>query len=409
MFIPIALVHYHEIGLKGRNRASFESILCDNLRFALRDHPDARVCRISGRLLIEIDESLDFDQVIEHIRQVPGVARVSCGYRCGREVDEMKQLACRVLDEAPSCGSFKVAARRSNTDFEIDSMTMNQLFGSFLCEHAPEKKVKMKDPDVTVHIEVIQGSTYIYGRSVVGVGGLPVGSAGNVVSLISAGIDSPVATWRMMHRGAVVIGLHFSGKPQTDNYSEYLVEDIFNELQVTGGIGCWYVAALGDYQYEISLCVPPRLRIIFYRRLMFAVANEVAVRENARALVTGESLGQVASQTLDNIRAVDAIAAFPVFRPLIGMDKQEIINKAQEIGTFDISIRNHSDCCTLFMPRSPETHASLDEVDRIWAELPVTQWVDEIVGALEFHPGVCCARHLPKSHKTRKKGAQKPS
>jgi tRNA uracil 4-sulfurtransferase len=405
MPMPIALVHYHEIGLKGRNRASFEAILCDNLRFALRDHPDARVRRISGRLLVEIDESLVFDQVIDLISQIPGVARVSCGYCCGRELDEMKQLACRVLDEASPSESFKVAARRSNTDFEIGSMTMNQIFGSFLCEHAPEKQVKMKDPDVTVHIEVIQGSAYIYGRSVSGVGGLPVGSAGKVVSLISAGIDSPVATWRMVHRGAIVIGLHFSGKPQTDNYSEYLVEDIFSALETSGGIGCWYVAALGDYQYEISLRVPPRLRVIFYRRLMFAVANEVAIRENARALVTGESLGQVASQTLDNIRAVDAVAAFPVFRPLIGMDKQEIINKAQELGTFDISIRNHSDCCTLFMPRSPETHADLDEVEHIWAELPVDQWVAEIVSALEFHQGVCCTYHPVKTHKSRKRNA----
>jgi len=401
-------VHYHEIGLKGRNRASFERDLLDNMKFALRDHPETVVTRISGRLLAEPDASIAASEVVERLRQLPGVARVSDGYRCSRDVDEMKRVACRVLDEAQPFSTFKVAARRSNTDFEINSMEMNQLFGSCLCEHAPEAKVRMKDPDVVVHIEVIQGSCYIFARSIKGIGGLPVGSAGKVVSLISAGIDSPVATWRMIHRGAIVIGLHFSGKPQTDDLSEYLIDDIFHAIEPAGGVGCWYVVALGDYQREISLRVPPKYRVIFYRRLMFAVANAVALREGAKALVTGESLGQVASQTLDNIRAVDAVADFPVFRPLIGMDKQEIIEKAQELGTFDISIQNTSDCCTLFMPRSPETHADLAEVDEIWTELPHEQWVSQIIDDIEFHKGCCCHYHSPKGLRKRRSAPEDP-
>lgn len=393
---PIVLVHYHEIGLKGRNRASFERDLLKNMRFALRDYPKSHVDRISGRLLVELDETLPAPVAVERLRQLPGVARVSSGYRCSRDIDEMKRVACRVMDEAGAFSTFKVAARRSNTDFEINSMEMNQLFGACLCEHAPAAKVKMKDPDVVVHIEVIQGSSYIFVHSVHGVGGLPVGSAGRVISMMSAGIDSPVATWRMIHRGAVVIGLHFSGKPVTDDFSDYLVEDIFHVLEPAGGVGGWYVVALGDYQREISLRVPPKYRVIFYRRLMFAVANEVARREGAKALVTGESLGQVASQTLDNIRAVDAIADFPVFRPLIGADKQEIIDKAQALGTFDISIQNRSDCCTLFMPRSPETHADLGEVEGIWNDLPHDEWVARIMDNLEFHKGSCCQYRSPK-------------
>jgi thiamine biosynthesis protein ThiI len=261
-------------------------------------------------------------------------------------------------------------------------MQLNQQIGAWLCERLPEKRVKMREPDAKVHVEMVEGSAFIYAQTIKGVGGLPVGSAGRVVCLLSAGLDSPVALWRMMKRGATVTALHFSGSPETNSASEHLVRDILAVLEPYGGVERLCIASFGSYQRELSRLVPPRLRVILYRRLMVAVAEGVARRWGAKALVTGDSLGQVASQTLDNISVVNARAHLPMLRPLIGMDKQEIIDEAQALGTFDLSSTSHEDCCTLFMPRNPETHARLAEVEAIEATLPLERWVDEILAEL---------------------------
>ena len=259
----------------------------------------------------------------------------------------------------------------------------------------------MHDPDVMVRVEVIQGNAYVYAASIRGIGGLPVGSSGRVVTLLSSGIDSPVATWRIARRGAECIGVHFSGRPQTASTSEYLVDDIAKVLEKTGCIARVYMVPLGDYQREISLEAPPSLRVILYRRLMFKVAQEIARREGAKAIVTGESLGQVASQTIDNINATNAAVEMPVFRPLIGTDKQEIIAEAQELGTFEISSQDAPDCCTLFMPRNPETHANLEKVLEAEALFPIEQWVRELADAAEPHD-YRCPSYKPKKKRPRK-------
>ncbi|WP_165055939.1 MULTISPECIES: tRNA uracil 4-sulfurtransferase ThiI [unclassified Adlercreutzia] len=401
-FQRIVLVHYHEIGLKGHNRASFEMRLLRNLESLLGAFPVVTIHRIAGRLLVFLKEGTSHDTAnacADAILGVPGVARVSCGFKCERDLDVMGTAAQAALSEAGSFESFKVSARRNHTDFAIDSMCMNREIGSVLCAAFPEKKVRMKDPDVTVGVEVVQNAAYVYARSVRGIGGLPVGSSGVVVSLLSSGIDSPVALWRMARRGAVCVGVHFSGRPQTSDASEFLVDDIARVLERTGCIARVYVVPFGDYQREISVLAPPSLRIILYRRLMFKVAERLACRERAGALVTGESLGQVASQTLDNIRATDAAVSLPVFRPLIGTDKIEIIEQAQHLGTFEISSQDAPDCCTLFMPRAPETHAKLADVEAAEAQLPVEQWVEELAEAAEVHDYACAA------YKRRKKEA----
>ena len=386
----VCLVHYHEIGLKGHNRTTFERRLHDNLKAALRAYP-VHVQRISGHMLVSLDGPCDIDEVAGRMAQVPGIVKVSLGWRCARDLDEICRFAEHALDECGEFETFKVAARRSNTDFPLNSMELNQQVGAHLCAYAPTKKVRMKDPDVTVGVYIIQGSSYVYSRAIPGVGGLPVGSAGRVVSLLSAGIDSPVATWKLVRRGAVAICVHFSGRPQTSDSSEYLVREIVEQLGACAGIPRLYVVPFGDYQRQISLQSPPALRVILYRRLMMAVAERIAHFEKAQALVTGESLGQVASQTLSNIRATDDVATLPVFRPLIGTDKLEIIADAQRLGTFDISIRNQNDCCTLFMPKHPETHAKLDEVRAAWDALPIEEWVERIVSETDLYEFPCPA------------------
>lgn len=398
VFQRICLVHYHEIGLKGHNRSSFEMRLLKNVEAMLDGYPVVTVRKISGRVCVFLKEETEYDlacEIADKLACVPGTARVSSGYKTERDIDEIGRAAVDAMHEAGRFESFKVAARRSHTDFEIDSMQMNQLVGSLLCEAFPEKKVQMKDPDLKVCVEVVQSSAYVYARSIPGVGGLPVGSSGRVMCLLSSGIDSPVATWRLARRGAICIGVHFSGRPQTSATSEYLVDDIVHVLEKTGCIARVYTVPFGDYQREIAGSVPPGLRVIMYRRLMFKVAQALAAREKAGALVTGESLGQVASQTLENIAATDSAVSMPVFRPLIGTDKQEIIAQAKELGTFEISSQDAPDCCTLFMPRSPETHAKLADVLEAEKPLPIDAWVAEIVENVEVRDYACPA-YKPK-------------
>lgn len=390
----ICLVHYHEIGLKGRNRANFETRLLKNIEAILAAYPIVTIHRISGRLCVFLKEGTSRAtalEVTDRLRTIPGVARVSCGFKCERDLQIMGDVAVNALAECEAFETFKVQARRNHTDFETNSMDMNQIIGARLCEAFPEKGVRMKNPDITVGVEVVQNAAYIYARSIRGVGGLPVGCSGRVVCLLSSGIDSPVALWRLARRGAECIGVHFSGRPQTADTSEYLVDDIAHVLEASGCIARVYIVAFGDYQKEIMLKVPPSLRVIMYRRLMFKVAEEIARRERAGALVTGESLGQVASQTLDNIRVTDASVDIPVFRPLIGTDKLDIIDDAQRLGTFEISSQDAPDCCTLFMPRNPETHAKLDDVLAAEADLPIDEWVREIADAAEPHDYKCAS------------------
>lgn len=398
MFERICLVHYHEVGLKGHNRASFEHRLLSNMEAALARYDTEEISRISGHLLVVVRDPDQVEDVAQVLLQIPGIARVSRGWRCARKPDEYNKAAELALMDCGDFETFKVDARRSNTDYPINSMELNQLVGAHLCAFAPDKKVKMKDPDVKVHVLVIQGNVYVYSRSERAVGGLPVGSEGKVVSLLSSGIDSPVASWRMMKRGAVVVGVHFSGRPQTSDASEYLVDDLAHALAPAGGFGRIYTVPFGDYQKTIASECPPSLRIILYRRMMFRVAEALARIEGAKALVTGESLGQVASQTLDNINAVNSVVSLPVLRPLIGADKLEIIDTAEKLGTFEISSRPADDCCTLFMPRRAETHARVADCEAAEVGLPIEQWVDEILDAVEYKDYPCPAYKAPRRY-----------
>jgi thiamine biosynthesis protein ThiI len=365
----VCLVHFHEIGLKGRNRSQFERRLRDNIEAALVSYPVAGTERIASRTLVRLREPDRALEVARRIAEIPGVQSVSAGYRTARDPDEMERAALLALQEAGPAKTFAVDARRSNTDYPERSQDINRRIGAFLQERTG-LGVNLKAPDARVSIAVIQGNVYISSAEIQGVGGLPVGTSGRVVSLLSAGIDSPVATWRMMRRGAIAIGVHFSGRPQTSDASERLVLEISERLAHTGGLARVYVVPFGDLQREIALASPPDLRVLLYRRLMIRVAEKIAAVERAKALVTGESLGQVASQTLENVAAVNEAATLPVLRPLIGSDKLEIIADAKRIGTYDISTTSHTDCCTLFMPRTPETHAKLPEVLAAWDALP---------------------------------------
>ena len=395
----VCLVHYHEIGLKGNNRSTFEHKLIDNLRATLKGLPVSSVERISGHLLVRLAPAADYDAamtVYGRIRQTPGVARVSFARCCEVSSEQYCEAAYLELAASGDFESFKVDSRRSNTNIALNSLDLNREVGSYLCERFPDKVVRMKGQDRTVHVYVIQGSVYVYVKTDEGVGGLPVGSAGKVISLLSSGIDSPVASWRMLRRGAIVVGLHFSGRPQTSDTSEWLVQDIIEKLSPAGGFGRLYVVPFGDIQRRIARAVPDDLRIIMYRRMMFSFACRLSAIEHAKALVTGESLGQVASQTLENIMAVDEMSTIPVFRPLIGSDKREIMAEAERLGTLEISNQKAADCCTLFMPRSPEMHVRLSEAHEVWDSFDHEAMLDEMMDLLEYRSFNCPSYVAPK-------------
>lgn len=390
----VCLVHYHEIGLKGKNRSIFENQLVTNLKCALRDTRLKCVKRICGYILVTFEGGATRDYQ-DLIGKVPGVARVSLAHECPRDLAEYSQAAIVSLGEAGSFSTFKVHAHKSSTDYPVHTLDINRQVGAALCEAFPDKKVDVHNPDVTVHVNVVQGSVYVYAVSERGAGGLPVGTAGKVVTLLSSGFDSPVATWMLGRRGAICVPIHFSGRPMVSDTSEWLTQDIVKALAPSGVVGRLYVVPFGARQREISLAVDQKLRIITYRRVMFSVAERIARIEGAKALVTGESLGQVASQTLENIAAVDETVSMPVLRPLIGSDKQEIIERAQQIGTYDISCQTAPDCCTLFMPRRPETHAKRDEVHEAWDSFDHEAMIEDLVDHIEYVDFEQCPSYRP--------------
>ena len=392
----VCLVHYHEIGLKGKNRATFERQLITNLKRALKGR-SAHVERLAGYVRVEFPDGVVPDDAAGLVARVPGVARVSVAWRCAREAQEYNAAAVESLRACPDFETFKVHARRSNTDFPIHSIDLNRQVGEVLCEAFPDKRVQMHHPDVQVNVHVVQGDVYVYAdaTSMRGAGGLPVGTAGKVVTLLSSGFDSPVATWMVGRRGATCVPVHFSGRPMTSDDSEWLTQDIVRALGPAGIVGRLYVVPFGSCQREISLKAPQALRVIMYRRLMFEVAQRVAEVEGAKALVTGESLGQVASQTLENIAATDDVARIPVLRPLIGSDKVEIQERARQIGTYDISAQDASDCCTLFMPRRPETHARLSAVREAWETFDHAAMVEQLVRDIEYVDFDTCPSYRP--------------
>ena len=392
----VCLVHYHEIGLKGKNRSTFERQLITNLKRALKGHA-AHVERMSGYVRVMFDDGSVPEDVPGLVAKVPGVARVSVAFRCSREAADYEAAAVESLRECGEFESFKVHGRRSNTDFPVHSIDLNRQVGSVLCDAFPDKHVQMHHPDVQVNVHVVQADVYVYAdaASMRGAGGLPVGTAGKVVPLLSSGFDSPVATWMVGRRGATCVPVHFSGRPMTIDASEWLTQDIVHALEPAGVVGRLYVVPFGDCQREISLKAPQALRVIMYRRLMYSVAERVAVLEGAKALVTGESLGQVASQTLENIAATDEVVGMPVLRPLIGSDKTEIMERSRQIGTYDISCQDSPDCCTLFMPRRPETHARLPQVHEAWELFDHDAMVERLMRTIEYVDFGSCASYKP--------------
>ena len=367
------IVHYQEIALKGQNRPWFIARLVRNLRDATRDLDVRDVRALMGRIEVVLGDTASYDAVRDRLSRVFGIGNFS---RAGRAALDVDAIAAEILkDLGPEDPpTFRVSAKRADKRFPLTSPQIEREVGGRIKE-ARGWTVDLDDPAFTIHVETLTGEAFYSFSREPGPGGLPVGSSGRVVCLLSGGIDSPVAAWRMMRRGCRVVFVHFHSYPILSRASQEKAQQLARMLTAFQFRTKLYLVPFGEIQQRVVLAVAPPLRVVVYRRLMMRIAEQIARANRARALVTGEVVGQVASQTLENMATIGRVVSLPVLRPLVGMDKEEIIAAAQGLGTFPISIVPDQDCCTLFTPRHPATKARPEDVERAETELPIEEMV----------------------------------
>ncbi|MFL3044215.1 MAG: tRNA uracil 4-sulfurtransferase ThiI [Candidatus Neomarinimicrobiota bacterium] len=381
------LCHYAEVGLKLGNRRFFENWLMKNIKAALnRTIPDKKytVRRLYGRIIIELDDNLTTNrkEITKALSSTFGIAYFAFAKYVAQEIKVIREMALAALQDK-EFETFKIKTRRPDQQFILTAQQVNEDVGAFILSKM-DKTVQLKDPDITCYIDIVQGAVYVYTEKTPGPGGLPTGANGKAVGLLSGGIDSPVASLLTMKRGAAVTFVHFHSVPMTTEESIEKVKQIITVLSRYQTRIHLYLVALTPIQKEILLKTKEKYRIILYRRFMFRIAEIIAHKEKARAIVTGESLGQVASQTLDNIAAIGEVSSMPILRPLIGLDKLEIINLAKRYGTYDISILPDQDCCSLFLPRSPATKAKTQFVEAEEENLAVDKLIQDAINSIHI-------------------------
>ncbi|MYC28137.1 MAG: tRNA 4-thiouridine(8) synthase ThiI [Nitrospira sp. SB0662_bin_26] len=376
--MPYALVHYHELALKGRNRGFFEQRLIQHLQNSLKKTDVTEVKSLSGRIRITFTDESSWADVQDRIRHTFGVANYSLAHSLPIDytVPDITPL-CKAIETALRSipyETFRVTTKRADKRFVKTSVELNREIGAHVCA-ATGKRVRLNGADVNVVVEIVDHTAYYSLVKYPGPGGLPTGISRNVLCLISGGIDSPVAAYRMMKRGCKVVFAHFHGRPYLSRTSEEKVRDLVSLLTRYQLAARLYLIPFGDIQRQIVLGSPAPIRVVLYRRMMMRIAEQLAEKEHCWGLVTGDSLGQVASQTAENLQIVSQVAHLPILRPLIGMDKIEITNEAEQIGTFQTSIEPDQDCCTLFVPPHPNTRCRPDVIQQAENALPIQDMV----------------------------------
>jgi thiamine biosynthesis protein ThiI len=363
------LIRYHEIALKKGNRSYFTELLKRNLLSAVKDLGAKEIGSLPARLLLTFKDTVETEVVIARVQAVFGVANFSLVERTSRDIDALR---ARVLESLKTTkfASFRIEAQRGDKTFPLTSPEINRQLGAAV-KAATGARVDLTNPECTVTVEILPNDAFFGFGKIPGVGGLPVGASGRVVALISGGIDSPVAAYRMMQRGCRLIFVHFHSAPYLDKTSQEKVRQLVSALTKHQFKSRLYLVPFGEIQRQIVAVVSRPLRVVLYRRMMLRIAEGIAKQQKAKALATGESLAQVASQTLENMAVIQQAAALPILRPLIGMDKQEIIDQARRIGTFEVSSIPDQDCCQLFVPRHPATKARLRDVVEAEARLDI--------------------------------------
>jgi thiamine biosynthesis protein ThiI len=380
------VVHYQEIALKGKNRPWFIGRLVRNIRQAVSDLDVDHVRPLNGRVEVVLGSTVPYEQVRGRLERIFGIANFS---RAGHTAPDIEAIASAIIADLGEreTPSFRVSAKRSDKRFPMTSPQIEREVGGRI-KSARGWHVDLSNPALTVHVEILNDEAFYFFGKDRGPGGLPSGISGRVACLLSGGIDSPVAAWRLMKRGCSTLLVHFHSYPFLSRTSQEKVRELAELLTTYQLHTKLRLVPFGEIQREIMLSVPHALRVVMYRRMMVRIAECLARDWGARALVTGEVVGQVASQTLDNISVIDSVASMPILRPLVGTDKEEITAEAQRIGTYEISIVPDQDCCQLFTPRHPATRAQGPELEAVEKGLPVGDWIRKAVESSdveEFH------------------------
>lgn len=378
----VVLIRYGEIVLKGNNRSKFEKKLVDNIKYALREE-DVKITFSQARLYVEPSDPLDLDRIVNKLKKVFGIVSLSLAVKIESDWGKIKETSVKLMEEENMGKTFKVEARRGDKSFPLQSMEIAKEVGGYVLSKVKGLKVDVNKPDTLLSIEVRE-STYIYLNKIPALGGMPVGTNGKGLLLVSGGIDSPVAGFMLARRGVEIDALHFFSPPYTGVKAREKVVELCKIVSQYSGKINLYIANFTEPQLAIRDNCPPEQMVLLMRRIMMRVAERVANEKGCDALITGENLGQVASQTMKSIVATNDVCSIPVFRPLIGMDKNDIIDIAKKIGTFETSILPYEDCCTIFVPKHPETQPKIEKLERSETHLEIDKIVDEVVNNLEL-------------------------
>jgi tRNA uracil 4-sulfurtransferase len=377
---PCVVVHYHEIALKGKNRPMFVRRLGENLRAATQGLGVKEIRRLTGRLVLILAPGAATEAIRQRVAQVPGIVNFALAYRTPLQLDILKEAIIEAL-KGRTFQTFRVQTKRAFKSFPLTSPDINRDVGNFLQEHSGAA-VNLEQADLTVSIEILPHEAFFFFDRDIGPGGLPVGVSGAVMCLLSGGIDSPVAAYRMLRRGCTVVFVHFHSYPILNRVSQEKVRDLVSLLTRYQFVSKLMLIPFAPIQQRIVAEVAEPYRVVLYRRCMVRIAEALARWAGAKALVTGESVGQVASQTLENLAAIDEVANLPVFRPLIGMDKQEIVTQAIALGSYDISITPDQDCCTLFVPPHPVVRADSQVLAQLESKLDMQALIQQGIGTV---------------------------
>ncbi len=383
----VILIKNGELVLKGLNRSTFEDMLIKNIkRRLLASVGKFKFTKSQSTIIAESeDEDVDFPLAVETLKKVFGISAFSVAAVCEKDIEKIKNVALQYLgDDLRSVKTFKVNAKRSDKRFSMTSPEICREVGAHLLRNIPSLRVDVHNPDIIVTVEVRDSHVFIHGNQIKGAGGMPVGSAGRVALLVSGGIDSPVAGWMMAKRGLQLSAIHFAAPPYTSKRAEMKVRDLVSIVAKYSGRVNFCVVNFTEIQEAIKENCPEELFTIIMRRLMMEISLRIAKRDGCGALVTGESLGQVASQTLGALACTDAVADIPVFRPLIGMDKNEIIAISRQIGTFETSILPYEDCCTVFTPKHPRTRPTLQLIENAQNAVDWSEMIERAIQSAKF-------------------------
>jgi len=381
------IVHYQEIALKGRNRPWFVERLVNNLREVTRDLDVQQVRSLMGRIEITLGSECDWSAVRERVGRVFGIANYAKAGRTNRDVDQISAMILGDLDReeritVAKVKRFRVRASRADKSYYLTSPELEREVGGRV-KQSKGWTVDLVNPDLEIRVEVLPECVFYALNKEIGQGGLPTGTSGAAMCLLSGGIDSPVAGFRLMKRGCRVHFVHFHAYPILSRTSQDKTEELAQLLAQYQMRSRLYTVPFGELQQQIVISIPPPLRVVLYRRLMMRIAERLAQESGAKALISGESVGQVASQTIENLAVINEVVSLPVLRPLIGYDKEEIITEAKRLGSYSISIIPDEDCCTLFTPKSPATKARREDVERAESALPVADMVAKVIALTE--------------------------